>query len=381
MKYKNPGATHRWPALAVKATRDLIVVVLFLYGYVYTAYKYGNPLFGRNDFFEYQEMVRHPFSFSVTVAPFVLRQIPTIVAAIFYNMGAHYDTGTVIDLIGVDQETKRRFFALILSSGIAVCLSFTILAGYLRTKCSKFGLIELFSLFGILAAWFFFPSGIISPLTYAWGWLASSLFVIAFLERKLVLTCAACLLALFSRETTVVFAIVLFSARLLVEESHRSADVKSIFVMAASGLGYLLIRVGFTSGNEHQIDPYSLLEALLSFNPSRDYIFQSFLSQGLLVLLLVSTAVKRPWEAVYLSLAVVAITVLGIATNESGLALLYGETLPFYAIIFYLAWSGDLQERGPPAIAVPQDQQGAEGLGNQHRGSNGQVRFPDRSEV
>ena len=224
------------------------------------------------------------------------------------------------------------------------------MAGYLRTKFSKFGAIDLFALFGVFAAWFYFPSGVISPLAYAWGWLASSLFLIAFLERSLVLTCLACLIGLFSRETTVIFALAMFLARFLLDGDHRRSDAVSILVLAAGSLSYLLFRKLFTSGNEHQIDPHSLIYGLISFSPSRDFIFQSFLSQGLLVVLLLGIAVKCPRYAAYLLLAAAAVTVVGIATRESQLALLYGETLPFYAIIFFLGQFGALQPE-PPAVS------------------------------
>jgi hypothetical protein len=345
---KRLGSTAQHPhvVLAAYAVRDFTIGVLFLYGYIYTAYKYGNPLFGRNDFFDYKEMVGDPFDFSgTTIAPFVLRQIPTIVASIFYKLGVHYDTDTIIDLIGVDRDTKRRFFALILSSGLAVCLSFTILANYLRTKFCSNGLNQLFALFGVFAAWFYFPSGVISPIVYAWGWLASSLFVIAFLERSLLLTCVACLIGLFSRETTVIFALAMFSSRLLFEADRRRSDVTSVLVLAAGSLAYLLFRKLFTSGNEHQIDLHSLINGLISFRPSRDFIFQSVLSQGLLVMLLLGIAMKHARYAAYLLLAAATVSVVGIAARESELALLLGETLPFYAIIFFLSQFGALQPR------------------------------------
>ena len=69
----------------------------------------GNPLFGRNDFFRYEVMVAHPFDLSAAPAPFVLRQIPAIVASVFYRLGFHSDTAAVVDAIGFDAETKRRF--------------------------------------------------------------------------------------------------------------------------------------------------------------------------------------------------------------------------------------------------------------------------------
>jgi hypothetical protein len=163
------GVVQRHRILALYTARDFLIGAVFLYGYVYTAYKYGNPLFGRNDFFKYKEMVGSPFDFSATTAPFVLRQIPTIIASIFYKLGVHYDTAAVVDLIGLDQDTKRRFFALICSNALAVCLSFTILASYLRTKLTRTNLVDLFALFGIFAAWFYFPSGVIAPLAVGWG--------------------------------------------------------------------------------------------------------------------------------------------------------------------------------------------------------------------
>ena len=329
--------------LAVYAGRDFLIGAVFLYGYVYTAYKYGNPLFGRNDFFKYKEMVGNPFNFSATTAPFVLRQIPAIVASIFYKLRVHYDTAAVVDLIGLDYDTKRRFFALILSNAFAVCLSFTILAGYLRTKVPRNNLADQFALFGIFAAWFYFPSGVIAPLTVGWGWLVSSLFVIAFLERSLALTCLACLIGLFSRETTLIFALVMFSALLLFEDNRTRNIVLSVAVLIAGCIVYLALRKLFTSGYEHQISPQSIVFSLISPKLSGGFLFQSVLSQGLLAMLLLAIAVQHPRYAVYLLLAAGTMALVGIGTKESQMALVSGETLPFYTVIFLMISSTDTQ--------------------------------------
>src|SRR5947199_1175485 len=206
---------------AVCAGRDFIIGLTLLYGYVYTAYKYGNPFFGRNDFFRYEVMVAHPFDLSAAPAPFVLRQIPAIVASAFYRLGFHSDTAAVVDTIGLDAETKGRFFAMILSNALAVCLSFTVLAGYLRTKLATDSLVTSLALFGILAALFYFPSAVIAPVTIGWGWLASSLLAIAFIEASAAMTILACALALFSRETTLIFGLTMFVALLLFEHDRR----------------------------------------------------------------------------------------------------------------------------------------------------------------
>jgi hypothetical protein len=131
-----PTRGSHWAGLA-GCGRDFLIGAVLLYGYVYTAYKYGNPLFGRNDFFHYQEIILHPLDLAAAPAPFVLRQIPAIVASAFYRLGFHFDTAAVIDSIGLDEGEKRRFFAMILSNGLAVCLSFTVLAGYLRSKLAQ----------------------------------------------------------------------------------------------------------------------------------------------------------------------------------------------------------------------------------------------------
>lgn len=245
--------------------RDFAIGVLFVYGYIYTAYKYGNPLFGRNDFFKCQAMIGSPFDFSATTAPFVLRQIPAILAAGFYKLGLHYDTMAVVDLIGLDRDIKRRFLALIMSNGLAVCLSFAILCHYLRTKLPTFGVVEPFALFGIFAAWFYFPSGAVAPATVGWGWFASSLFAIALLERSLSLTCLACLIGVFARETTLIFALVMLTAVLLFDGERSRNVVLSAIVLIAGCLTYLILRKLFTAGYEHQISPRAFSINLTSF--------------------------------------------------------------------------------------------------------------------
>jgi hypothetical protein len=250
-------------SIAAYAAMDFLLCAVFVYGYIYTAYKYGNPLFGRNDFFKYKEIVGDPFDYSATTAPFVLRQIPGIVASIFYKLGVHYDTKTVTDLIGMDADTKRRFLALILSNALAVCLSFTILAGYLRRKLTRTGILDAFALFGIFAAWFYFPTVAIAPVTVGWGWFASSLFVIAFVERSFTLTCLACLVALFSRETTLVFALVLFSAQLMFADGRRREVLMPVLVLLASCAAYLVLRKVFTTGYDHQIAPQAIAASLI----------------------------------------------------------------------------------------------------------------------
>lgn len=339
---KHSNVRNSYWATLVCGGRDFVIGVILLYGYVYTAYKYGNPLFGRNDFFRYQQIILHPFDLSAVSAPFVLRQIPAIIASGFYHLGFQFDTAATIDSIGFDEAEKRRFFAMILSNGSAACLSFSVLAGYLRQKLKTDNLINALALFGIFAGWFYFPSAVIAPVTIGWGWLVSSLFAIAFIERNAAVTAIACGIALFSRETTLIFALMMFLALLFFGGERNRGVVASLVVLAASCLLYLALRIGFTSGYAHQIDPAHIAAQLTSLSFPIHFFVQSVLAQAILVFLLGLIAIRRPRYAAYLVISAVAVLVVAMATNVTDAGLLLGETLPFYAAIFMLAWSGAL---------------------------------------
>lgn len=345
----------------VRGSRDFLIGVILLYGYVYTAYKYGNPYFGRNDFFRYEQIVLHPFDLSATPAPFVLRQIPAIVASAFYRFGFHFDTAAVIDSIGFDEAEKHRFFAMILSNGLAVCLSFVVLVGYLRRKLATDDIINSLALFGIFAGWFYFPSAVIAPVTIGWGFLVSSLFAIAFVERSTAVTVLACALALFSRETTLIFALVMFLSLLLWERDRGRGVLTPIFVLATSCLLYLGLRIGFTAGYEYQIDPAHILAQFAALNFSVHFFTQLILAQGMLVLLLIFIATRQPRYAAHLLISAAAVSVVALATDVTDVGLLLGETLPFYATIFILTWNGKLAVRAKESSSGAGDDKLASG--------------------
>jgi hypothetical protein len=336
-----PARNWHWAGLAV-CTRDFLIGAILLYGYVYTAYKYGNPLFGRNDFFRYQEIILHPFDLSAAPAPFVLRQIPAAVASAFYRLGFYFDTAATIDPIGLDDGAKRRFFAMILSNGLAVCLSFTVLAGYLRNRLNQDNIVNSLALFGIFAGWFYFPSAVIAPVTIGWGWFVSSLFAIAFMEANATITAISCAVALFSRETTLIFALVMFGTLSLAERDRRPGVVGSIFVLLVGCMLYLALRIGFTAGYQHQIDPAHIAGQFTSLNFPTHFFIQMISAQGMLVLLLILIMTKRPRYAACLLISAAAVCVVALATDVTDVGLLLGETLPFYAAIFMLLWNGAL---------------------------------------
>jgi hypothetical protein len=62
------------------------------------------------------------------------------------------------------------------------------------------------------------------------------------------------------------------------------------------------------------------------------------LAQGMLVLLLVLIAMRQPRYAAYLLVSAAVVCGMALATDVTDVGLLLGETLPFYAAIFMLAW-------------------------------------------
>jgi hypothetical protein len=166
-----------------------------------------------------------------------------------------------------------------------------------------------------------------------------NLFAIAFIERNAAITAVACAIALFARETTMIFALVMFLALLLAGEERNRGVVGSIIVLAASCVLYLVLRIGFTSGYAHQIDPIHIIARLTSPSFPAHFFIQMALAQGMLALLLILIAMRQPRYAAYLLASAAIVCVMALATDVTDVGLLLGETLPFYAAIFMLAWS------------------------------------------
>jgi len=131
----------------------------------------------------------------------------------------------------------------------------------------------------------------------------------------------------------------------LFERDRRRGVVVSVIVLAASSLLYLVLRIGFTTGYEHQIDPAGIMGRLASLTFPAHFFVQLILAQGILILLLVLIAMKAVRYAVYLAAAGGVMALVAIATGVTDVGLLVGEALPFYAVIFILTWNGALPMR------------------------------------
>jgi hypothetical protein len=197
---------------------------------------------------------------------------------------------------------------------------------------------------------------VIAPVTIGWGWFVSSLFAIAFIEGNAAITAISCAIALFSRETTLIFALTMFVTLLILEHDRRPGVIGSIGALLIGCMLYLLLRIGFTSGYQHQIDPAHIAAQFISLNFPAHFFIQMILAQGMLVLLLILIATKQLRYAAYLLISAAAVCVVALATDVTDVGLLLGETLPFYAAIFMLVWKGALTS---PAKDQPRVQNGS----------------------
>ena len=89
----------------------------------------------------------------------------------------------------------------------------------------------------------------------------------------------ACALALFSRETTLIFALAMFMAVRLGGDRRRGIVI-SVALLVGACLLFLMLRVGFTTGYEHQIDPGLIVARLVSPNFPEHFFVQLLLGQG-----------------------------------------------------------------------------------------------------
>jgi hypothetical protein len=332
--------------------RDLLLGFIAIFGYLYYCYKFGSPNLGNNDFYSYQEMVKYPFDLNATPAPFVLRQVPTFIAHLFYKFGIFYDTRTNLDLIPATIETKRIFFALILSNALAAAVSFAIALTYIRRKTLSNDILVCFSYFGIMLSYFYLPFSFIAPLSYGWGWLTSAILAIALLERMLLPALLGCLLALVTRETILIFVLA-FSIFAWASFARMDRFFMWTAIMAATlSAALVLARTYIVHGYEGEMNIQNLITNITLFRPTREFVFWTAIPQTLIAVLVISLSSTHIRYALALGLSLITVMVVSIGTGVSPTGRVLGETLPFYAIIFLLA---KLRALTPPRSEIARE--------------------------
>ena len=324
--------------------RDALLGIIALSGYIYFCYKFGSPDLGNNDFYRYEAMVEHPFDLAATTAPFVLRQLPTIVAHVLYVSDIFYDTRTNLDvLLPGDDATKRIFFALILSNALAVWISLVISLQFIRKRTRNNDVLVCFCYIGVMLSYFYFPFSVIAPLTIGWGWLATSILAIALFEARFALLLLGCATALLARETILIFMLV-FSVAAWASFARRQRFLLISAMTLAAACGVLILaRIYLVHGYEVQFDPDAWIANFHSFRPSRAFLFQAVIPQALIFVLLLLVGLRHRSYAAALFAATAAIFVAGIGSGEApGGMRAIGETLPLYIVVFLLTRLGGL---------------------------------------
>lgn len=314
---------------------DLLLVILFTYGVFYTSYKFGRPDLGNHDFAKYEKMIGSPLNMSATRAPFVLRQLPTLIAAATKQFGIYYPNKISFaeSVYNQSEVSQRNFFALILSNYLAVVLGLTMMIRYLRKHAGVNN--AHFTVLTLCLGYFMFSLNIIAPLTQGYGWLATILLSIALLNKRYALLLTGLFIALFSRETVVLFFMV-FTGVLAVHSYHKKTSfvfARNAAVISFSSLLLLLsLRLAFTSGNASQLSITHLLNETWQAIFTADYLFQAVLTQGLLIYLYSRLYISAKPVAVIYGVALLAIMMIG----GFGVGRIIGESYPLLVILYCL---------------------------------------------
>lgn len=309
-----------------------MLILLFTYGLFYTSYKLGRPDLGLHDYRHYSRMVDTPLSLSVAKAPFILRQIPTIVAYGIKQAGIYYPNKTSFQQSTYykTENDQRNFFALILSNYLAFVAAIAIMLSYLRSK----GIDAPFPVIALMLGYFFTSLTVIAPLNGAYGWLCCVLLTIGVLERKMWLVIVGSLMALFSRETVLLFFMPLLAISFV--QSREKRYLQPLLVCLTAGITLYLVRLFLVSGYEEHLTFGTTGRTTYRQILNADYLFQGYLTQGLVAFLCykIYKADKSVGIAITASISVVALFCFAVRVGGAGRII--GECYPFLLVIYIL---------------------------------------------
>jgi hypothetical protein len=110
--------------IRIRATLLLCAVYgLLAFPLFYFVYKFGNPLFGSNDFFSYYKLYKS-WDFAAVEAPFNMRLVSTYLVHLLHQTGLHYDTETTFDQLQMDRSV---FFCAVFFNYLCVIATSVIL--------------------------------------------------------------------------------------------------------------------------------------------------------------------------------------------------------------------------------------------------------------
>ena len=335
----------------MEALLNLFFCVALTYGVLYGAYRYGVPNLGATrDFFEYEKMIEKPLDFDVVEAPFVIRQLPALVARGVLETGLYYPTLVAFSHFDrFDGEgTQRRFFSLIVSNYLAVVLALWLGLQEIGRRIPPARSTEAKLAFLMLSTgYFYFTVNVVAPMTEGYGWLGLTLFVIAGLHRSVGIVLLACLVVLFSRETALIFmgpfALVIAVA------TRTTAEDRRFWVKAASAatvalLSYLWIRNTWIEGNPAQVTLGAYTDHLGRSRLVGDFLFPALVAQADLLLILGLLVFRDRMTALAAVAGMVTLFAVGTTVGlMSNLGRVLGEPVPALALLAIL---GSITLRG-----------------------------------
>jgi hypothetical protein len=155
-----------------------ILFAILAFPSFYFVYKFGNPMYGTNDFFSYYKLYQN-WDIQNVEAPFNMRLLSSFFVFLLNKIGLHYDTACAFDQFQLDKQVffNAIFFNYLCITSTSVVLYYTIIK-HLKSTMLAFisGLIYLLG-FGTLFYEFM-------PITDALSILLFAIILYAYLEKS-----------------------------------------------------------------------------------------------------------------------------------------------------------------------------------------------------
>ena len=246
----------------------------------YFVYKFGNPMFGTNDFFSYYKLYRD-WDIANVEAPFNMRLLGSYIVYLINSTGLHYDTKTVFDQFGLDRNV---FFNAVFFNYLCVVTTCVLIFRLVRTRLGGMMLPFLSGLLYFLGFGTIFYE--IMPITDALSVMLFAIVLSCYLARSYLILIPLSLLII---QREYVFMALGLVALL---DFARRRDKYHLWVMVMCvfcfGVYYALRKtVFYTPMYDHQASAGYFMESLLRINfPLGQYARQTLLTLNLYLIYL-----------------------------------------------------------------------------------------------
>lgn len=304
-----------------------ILFAILAFPSFYFVYKFGNPMYGTNDFFSYYILYEN-WDIQHVEAPFNMRLLSSFFVFLLNKMGLHYDTMCAFDQFKLD---KQVFFNAIFFNYLCITTTCVVIYNtinkYFRNPLLSFiaGLIYLMG-FGTLFYEFM-------PITDALSILLFSVILYFYLEKNYWLVLP--LLLLIMQREYVFLALGLVT--ILDFWKHRLKYYLYIFILCIVCFGiYFVLRktLFYTPRFDYQASPSFFLDSLLQLKfPLIPYIRQTLMTLNIFIIYLLIVLYKK-WKKFEIdSFNLVKLLLLFLQINVISFAAVFGNNTGRY---FYI---------------------------------------------